>query len=385
MRRVWLAAAMGLMACGRGPVASERAQILGGFPNGNVGEPYRAELVVLPSSLTLPIVDVREGTLPPGLNVAVTPRGRIELSGTPLTEGRFDFGFDIRVTTPRVEDLRASFTVDVVREIPDEPLRITTETLPDAVLLELYEAQLEASGGARPYFFTLENGPPGLGVDATGLLRGLPQQLGVNTVQVRVTDDLGQSVPKQLSFEAASNDRPRILASLERGRVNRSYSTELRGEGSSGGPYQWRLVQGSFPPGLDLRLRRGTTAELTGLPRQAGQFSFLLELEDDLGVRGRTELELGIVGPLTVTGGTLPSARFAVPYRHPLDVQNPLAPVEARLVGGALPSGLQLVNEGEDRVALVGTTRIIGAYRFEFEIRDRLDSRRVSFTLRVTP
>lgn len=72
---------------------------------------------------------------------------------------------------------------------PSEPLRILAPSLPEAVLNEAYNETIIATGGLRPYTFTLEDGalPPGIALQG-GTLRGTPTELGVFEFGVSVSD-----------------------------------------------------------------------------------------------------------------------------------------------------------------------------------------------------
>lgn len=72
---------------------------------------------------------------------------------------------------------------------PTEALRLLTADLPDAVVNEPYSAPLLATGGLRPYEFTLEDGrlPAGISL-VNGNLQGTPTQLGESAFTLRVSD-----------------------------------------------------------------------------------------------------------------------------------------------------------------------------------------------------
>ena len=60
------------------------------------------------------------------------------------------------------------------------PLQITTVCLPDGVVGEPYEAQLEAVGGSPPYSWSIVDGvlPPGLSLASDGKITGTPTASG---------------------------------------------------------------------------------------------------------------------------------------------------------------------------------------------------------------
>jgi hypothetical protein len=52
---------------------------------------------------------------------------------------------------------------------------------------------------------------------------------------------------------------------------------------------KWRVVRGTFPPGVRLSRQAGTIA---GTPRRIGSFPVTLEARDALGAKSRTTLVL---------------------------------------------------------------------------------------------
>lgn len=70
-----------------------------------------------------------------------------------------------------------------------EALRLLTTDLPEAVINEQYNASIIATGGLRPYEFTLEDGrlPAGLSL-VNGNVQGVPTQLGDHAFTLRVSD-----------------------------------------------------------------------------------------------------------------------------------------------------------------------------------------------------
>src|SRR4029079_13486084 len=130
------------------------------------------------------------GQLPPG--ITVSEAGLI--SGTPTTVGVFDV--TIRVADSAAPERTATKAFQLRIDPPvGQPLRITTQSLPVGILTFAYSQQLEATGGAIPYAWSLISGtlPAGLVLTPAGVLQGTPSAMSSTTVTVRVTDPTGVS------------------------------------------------------------------------------------------------------------------------------------------------------------------------------------------------
>jgi hypothetical protein len=108
------------------------------------------------------------------------------LSGTPAESG-------IHELLIRIHDGENATDTKLLRLSvwPHDGLLIATRVLPAAVYGEDYSAQLEASGGIPPYFFTPRRGfslPPGLVLDNAGALSGRPSQKGVHNFVIDAMD-----------------------------------------------------------------------------------------------------------------------------------------------------------------------------------------------------
>jgi hypothetical protein len=73
----------------------------------------------------------------------------------------------------------------------DPPLRVTTSSLAPAVVGKSYVEQLQASGGPEPvYSWSVLSGnlPPGITLNTSGVLSGIPTSSGVFSFVIQVTD-----------------------------------------------------------------------------------------------------------------------------------------------------------------------------------------------------
>jgi hypothetical protein len=162
------------------------------LPVGYVGIPY-ANAVTATGGTPPYTWTVASGALPGGLTLS--PTGTIV--GTPAVKG--SFAFIVRATDAVVatgERSLSIFIYDDGDEIPGGTvgpgaLQIVTLTLPSAQLGQFYSATIAASGGTKPYVFSVLDGslPPGLTINQQGMLSGTPLGgAGSFSFTVRVTD-----------------------------------------------------------------------------------------------------------------------------------------------------------------------------------------------------
>ena len=161
-------------------------------PNATVSVPYTGAIGVAggtaPYSCTLV-----SGTLPAGLALGA---GCV-VSGTPTVAGTSTVSIhatDSATPTPDSVTGPVSITVS-----PIPPLSLTG-SLPNATLGVAYTQTLVATGGLKPYTYTLTAGslPPGLSLSSTGTISGTPTAVGASSFTVTVTDT--ESTPQTASL-----------------------------------------------------------------------------------------------------------------------------------------------------------------------------------------
>jgi hypothetical protein len=159
--------------------------------------------------------------------------------------------------------------------------------------------------------------------------------------------------------------------------VDGSYSVTLEGSGGCGPglPYQYRVLNGSLPPGLSLS-KSGT---ISGRATQAGTYDFWLEISDEdppsaswcvVPVTAEHEFRIVVSSALSITTKSLPQgASVGQPYSAPLEAMlltsssPPAGTVPSNLswslASGTMPPGLAIVNG-----AISGTPTAEGSYTF---------------------
>jgi hypothetical protein len=138
------------------------------------------------------------GSLPPGLSLEAATG---VISGTPTTQGSWNFTVQVSDASLPVQTTYASLTINVNYA---SLLTITTTSLPDGATGVAYSAPVSATGGTVPYAWSLYQPgtygdlPPGLSLDAaTGVISGTPTTQGSWNFTVQVSD---ASLPAQTTY-----------------------------------------------------------------------------------------------------------------------------------------------------------------------------------------
>jgi hypothetical protein len=253
-------------------------------------------------------------------------------------------------------------------------LMLITETLPEAQLGSIYQAQLEARGGATPYVFSLSAGsglPEGLALRGDGRLEGTPIQAGSSQFKVQVESPNGLIASRELTLvvhPAAGQALAISTLVLPEARVNAPYDFQLEASGGDA-PYSWSLASGALPAGVVL----SPSGIISGTPITAGGAAFTVQVRDwgSPGQLAAANLEL-IVQPesgtaLAVTTSSLPTAEVGLSYSAALQAAGGTTPYAWSLASGtSLPSGLVLTADGQ----LSGVPSQSGTSTFAVQVQD---------------
>jgi len=169
------------------------------LPAGTVGWTYDA--TVEASGGEAPYAwAVSSGSLPPGL--ALSDAGT--LGGTPALAGVFPF--TVQATGSNGLSSKRPFTIEITGEAP----RITSTFLAPGTVGEAYLAGLQASGGQRPYSWSVVTGalPPGLLLASNGVISGVPTTTGSFGFGIQVTGADGPSTNRPFTV---SIEEPRLF------------------------------------------------------------------------------------------------------------------------------------------------------------------------------
>ena len=296
-----------------------------------------AATVSVPYSLTLSAVG---GTAPytwsstANLSIGLSLSAGGVISGAPTVAGAFSF--PIQATDSGGQSATQTFTLT----INPAPLTNTTTTpLPDGVAGTSYSQTFSASGGARPYQWSVLSGSTGdLRLDpASGVLQGTPQAAGTLNFTIQVADSAGTRITSPYTI----NIRPPALtivtgATLPPGTAGAALQPAVRGGGTP--PYSWSLTSGSVQA-LNFDAAQ---AILSGTPDVAGTLTFTLQARDAAGVAVTRIFTLAIApASLVITNDAqLPDGAVGSAYSCRMNAAGGTPPYTWSATG--LPAGLTI-------------------------------------------
>ncbi len=346
------------------------------LPAGTVGASYLYPLTS--SSAASPVWSLSSGTLPPGLSLNATGL----ISGTPTLDGTYVF--NVRVADAGGNTGTAALTIVVNKSGGGGGggggISITSPaTLPAATVGTAYSYTLTSSSAASPAW-SLSSGalPPGLSLNAAGLIAGTPTLDGTYVFNVRVADSGGNTGTAALTIVVNKSGggggggggiSVTSPASLPAATVGTAYSYTLTS--SSAASPAWSLSSGTLPPGLSLN----AAGLISGTPTLDGTYVFNVRVADSGGNTGTAALTIvvnksggggGGGGGISITSpATLPSATVGTAYSYTLTSSSAASPAWS-LSSGTLPPGLSLNATG----LISGTPTLDGTYVFNVRVAD---------------
>jgi hypothetical protein len=305
------------------------------------------------------------GTLPPGLTLNATTG---TITGTPTIVGNYAFTIQVKDSQTTPVAINGAFAMTIL----PQSLAISTTSLTSATLGSFTSKSMSATGGVKPYVWSLASGtlPPGLSQNATtGTISGTPTMSGTYSFTVKVTDS--QAVPyvatKEFTLIVTVGQLTISTASLTYATLGTSTSKSLTATGGIK-PYAWSLVSGTLPPGLK---QSATTGTISGTPSAPGTYDFTVKVSDTQvpPVSAVKAFSLNVViGPLTITSTSpLSSATTGVNYSKSFSATGGIKPYLWSLTGGSLPPGI-ILNSATGYIS--GKPTAAGNYSFTLKVTD---------------
>jgi Putative Ig domain len=221
---------------------------------------------------------VTGGKLPTGLTLA-TSTGIV--SGAPALGGSFPVTITVKdSSSPALtKSITGSLTVQ------ESALSITSTSLPSGTAGTTYTQTLTATGGTRPYTWSISSGklPAGLTFAAgTGIISGKPTSGGSFPITTTVKDSSSPALTKSAAvvLSVTSTGAAALTinsATLPSATEGTSYSAPLTATGGTPS-YTWSISSGKLPAGLTLAATSGT---ISGKPTAIGTSAFTATVTDN--------------------------------------------------------------------------------------------------------
>jgi hypothetical protein len=284
---------------GQGPALSVTTTSL---PGGMVDVKYHAALAAKGGWRPLTWT-ISTGSLPGGL--ALNPAtGNID--GVPSASGQFQV--TVLATDAGIPQQTAEAPLTLTIQPRPGPVSITTTSLPNAQVGVNYSQELQATGGATPYAWTIDSGglPSGLrlnftqsGNTFTWTINGVATKAGPWSFVVRVNDSLTTSQtatqPLTLTVDPPPPLSVATASPMPNAELGNGYWEALEAAGGLP-PYGWQLVSGTLPPGLNFPLMAtdGGVYPIRGTPTALGTSTFTVKVVDSYQPVDQAQKQLSI-------------------------------------------------------------------------------------------
>jgi len=250
---------------------------------------------------------------------------------------------------------------------------ITTTALPAGTVGSAYSATISATGGTKPYTFTITNGtlPAGLALSSAGVISGMPTTVDTSSFTVQVTDS--EASPRtatamlSIKINAAGTTLTITPTTLPAGTVGIAYTAALTATGGTS-PYNFRVTSGTLPSGLSL----STGGVISGTPTAPSTSNFTVTVTDSSSpaLMGTASLSIQINaagGALTITTTTLPAGLVGQAYSATIVATGGTTPYTFSITTGTLSAGLSL---NASTGAITGTPTTLGTSPFTVTVTD---------------
>jgi hypothetical protein len=261
-----------------------------------------------------------------------------------------------------VKDSNGCAATQTVTLTEPAPISFVPANLPNGDVATAYSAALTVSPAAGSYSFALTNGvlPPGLSLNAGGVITGTPTQNGVYNFRVTASGTgssagCGGFHDYQINISGCA---PIAVspATLNAATIGAPFNQTVTASPSAA--YNYSVSAGALPTGLSLN---AATGAITGTPQQSGSFNFTISasLGSCAGQRNYTVT----VGCPAITLPALGSANLATSYTGNV-AASPSGSYTYSIISGSLPGGLALnIATG----AISGTPTAAGTFTFNIK------------------
>lgn len=333
------------------------------LPNPQVAVAYSTTLSASGGSGTYTYSYV--GALPTGLTLSSSGT----LSGTPTAGGSYTFTVTATDSNTNTGSQAYSITVS------SASITLSPSTLNSMTDGVAFNQTITASGGTAPYTYSVSSGslPAGLSFNtSTGVVSGTPTYSGAYSFTIRASDSSTGTGPYVGTQTYAGTVGVPTITVSPSGTLNAAYGqayTQTFAASGGTAPYTFTLSGGPLPTGLSFN---AATATLSGVPTQAGTFTFTINAQDHSTggtFVGTQTYTLNVsAATITFTPGSLPSGAIGTAYTSTtFTASGGIAPYHyAIAAGGSLPTGITLSTSG----TLSGTPTSAGVFNVSVQATD---------------
>jgi hypothetical protein len=247
-------------------------------------------------------------------------------------------------------------------------------------------------GPALPYQYRLldSSAPPGLTIDKSGLVHGIPTQEGEFGFWLELSDENPPEADWCRPSTAQRFFTIKIVrglnityraSSLPAGAVNTAYNFQLTTD-NPGASLVWSVLTGALPNGLSIN---SSTGAITGTPTTLGDSTFKIQVKDASGLRSDVQTyTLSIVQPLQISTPKTKVGEVGLPFQLG-PTANGGKPGYTWSIdsGSTLPAGLTLDAKSG---AISGTPTAPGKATVKLTVTDTIGLRSsVDVSLNVVP
>lgn len=328
------------------------------LPDAAANQPYAVQIVTRGGTgqfaWTVPF-----GSLPPGI-VLDPATGTLAGTAPNLTT---QYSFTIQVQDQVTLAIAAlPYTLNVQGGIA-----ITTPSLPNATVNQVYTFQMESFGGRTmvwsiPVGWTL---PPGFSISTSGVLSGFGLSTGIFPTRIQVQEVESQVIAtRDYTFYVTLGPLRIVESTLPTANQNVPYNATVHAAGGIP-PYRWSF---DIPSPQNLSISP-TTGGIFGTPPNGGTFALPVSLKDTTGQVFSQTFVFSVLPAVSITTTSLVSGLPGVPYSDTVAATGGSLPYRWSVSAGSLPPGLSLnATSGQ----ITGVPSASGVFPFTVQVIDFL-------------
>ena len=297
------------------------------LPSAIIGKQYGKTIDVIGGCL--PYKFSCEGNLPNNLTLA-PDTGLISGTINHLENSNIH-SFTITVSDQNDMIKKKQYSINIYHD-----LQFSSSSFESCIVGSPFTKTINTIGGKQPYFYEIYSGelPDGIIFKETGVMEGIPENVGETCITIQVTDDEGRSIRQNHILEIV-NELQIITDRLDHAIVGNTYNMKLEASGGSYNNYQWETAS-VVPVNMKMDKNSGV---FSGIPMQAEQLPISFKVIDSCGHIAVKTLLFQSVNQLQINSRELAPGYTGVYYSEYILVSGGMQPYKFTLSNN-LPPGL---------------------------------------------